>query len=186
MDVVVRGGNYGWNFKEGTLFFHINGNDVGTASREAPDPARMIPRGLIDPIAQYDTHHEGHSVLGGFVYRGDAIKELRGKYVFGDFSLVFKFPRGPHDYGRLFALDPDGGKKRLRKISQLHVLPGGALSLALLGGVRMRTGSSTRSGMSLAFPSRTRTGPTPTGHVLKLVPAPKTGRDKDDDKDDDD
>ncbi|MGH7433001.1 MAG: PQQ-dependent sugar dehydrogenase, partial [Candidatus Methylomirabilales bacterium] len=44
VEIIIRGGNYGWNFKEGTLFFHINGNDVGFASRE-PDPARTIPAG---------------------------------------------------------------------------------------------------------------------------------------------
>jgi glucose/arabinose dehydrogenase len=183
VDVVVRGGNYGWNFKEGTLFFHINGTNVGTASRQ-PDPARMIPPGLIDPIAQYDTHHEGHSVIGGFVYRGHAIKELRGEYVFGDFALVFKFPRGPHDYGRLFAFDPDGkgSKKRLRQISQLLVVPGGALSLALLGWGQDAHGELYALGNVFGVPFPDATGP--TGHVLKLVPAPETDDGKDDRKDD--
>ena len=85
-------------------------SSTSTATTSAPPAAsriraRMIPRGLIDPIAQYDTHHEGHSVIGGFVYHGSGIPKLRGKYVFGDFSLLFKFPRGPHDYGRLFTID---------------------------------------------------------------------------------
>ena len=190
VDVVVRGGNFGWNLKEGTLFFHINGNDVGTASRE-PDPARMIPRGLIDPIAQYDTHHEGHAIQGGFVYRGHAIKELRGKYVFGDFALVFKFPRGPHDYGRVFALDPDrkSSKNRLRQISQLLVVPGGALSLALLGWGQDAHGEVYVLGnvSGVPFPADPISQTGATGHVIKLVPAPKTGHDKDrDDKDRDD
>jgi glucose/arabinose dehydrogenase len=178
VDIVVRGGNYGWNFKEGTLFFHINGNDVGTASRD-PDPARMIPRGLIDPIAQYDTHHEGHSVVGGFVYDGHGIPTLRGKYVFGDFSLLFKFPRGPHDYGRLFIIDAGGGKG-LRKISQLHVLPGGQVSLAVLGWGQDARGEIYVLGNVSGVPFPDSMGE-PTGHVLRLVPAPKTGDDKDDD-----
>jgi glucose/arabinose dehydrogenase len=180
VDVVVRGGNYGWNLKEGTLFFHINGNDPGTASRD-PDPARMIPHGLKDPIAQYDTHHEGHAVQGGFVYRGDAIKELRGQYVFGDFALVFKFPRGPHDYGRLFAFDPDrkGSKKRLREISQLLVVPGGALSLALLGWGQDAHGELYVLGNISGVPFPGEAGP--TGHVIKLVPAPKTQKHHDHD-----
>jgi hypothetical protein len=185
VDVVVRGGNYGWNFKEGTLFFHINGNDLGTASRE-PDPARMIPRGLKDPIAQYDTHHEGHAIQGGFVYRGHAIKELRGQYVFGDFSLVFKFPRGPHDYGRVFAFDPDrkDGKKRLRQISQLLVVPGGALSLALLGWGQDAHGEIYALGNISGVPFPDPSSGLGTGHVIKLVPAPTSRKDKD--KDDDD
>jgi glucose/arabinose dehydrogenase len=185
VDVVVRGGNYGWNFKEGTLFFHINGNDLGTASRE-PDPARMIPRDLKDPIAQYDTHHEGHAIQGGFVYRGHAIKELRGQYVFGDFSLVFKFPRGPHDYGRVFAFDPDrkDGKKRLRQISQLLVVPGGALSLALLGWGQDAHGEIYALGNISGVPFPDPSSLLGTGHVIKLMPAPTTRKDKDKDKDD--
>jgi len=184
VNIVVRGGNHGWNVKEGTLFFHINGNEVGFASRD-PDHGRRIPRRLIDPIAQYDTHHEGHSVIGGFVYHGRGIPRLRGKYIFGDFALLFKFPTGPHDYGRLFIINPDG-KDRLRKISQLHVLPGGALSLALLGWGQDARGELYVLGniSGLPFPDPL-VGP--TGRVLRLVPAPKVDDDKDDDdKDHDD
>ena len=39
-------------------------------SHRRPRRARPADAGLIDPVAQYDTHHEGHSVIGGFVYRG--------------------------------------------------------------------------------------------------------------------
>jgi glucose/arabinose dehydrogenase len=204
VDIVVRGGNYGWNCKEGTLFFHINGSvpDDGFASRDR-DQTRTDcnpPRRLIDPIAQYDTHHEGHSVMGGFVYHGRGIPDLRGKYVFGDFSVLFKFPTGPHDYGRLFFIDPDGkdgkdGKDRLRKISQLHVLPGGALSLALLGWGQDARGElyvlGNISGLPFPNPDPDLGPPTPTGRVLRLVPAPKVDDDHDhrdehhDDKDHD-
>jgi len=89
---------------------------------------------LIDPIAQYDTHHEGHSVVGGFVYHGSRFAEGAGRYIFGDFSLLFKFPSGPHDYGRLFHLAPDGEKvNNLAAISQLHIAGGNSIALALLG-----------------------------------------------------
>ena len=130
VNLVVKGGNHGWNVKEGTLFFHINGTAEGFAS-PTPDPARTIPSQLVEPIAQYDTHHEGHSVIGGFVYHGSLLRDLKRRYVFGDFALLFKFPSGPHDYGRLFVADTGG--HNLKEISQLQVIPGGALSLALLG-----------------------------------------------------
>jgi glucose/arabinose dehydrogenase len=186
VDIVVRGGNYGWNCKEGTLFFHINGSvpDDGFASRDR-DPSRTdckIP--FRDPIAQYDTHHEGHSVMGGFVYHGRLNPSLRGKYVLGDFSVLFKFPTGPHDYGRLFFIDPGhGGKHDLRKISQLHVLPGGALSLALLGWGQDARGELYPLGniSGLPFPDP---AVGPTGRVIRLVPAPKKDGDKDHDHDD--
>ena len=48
------------------------------------------------PVAQYD-HDEGYAVSGGVVYRGEAIPELQGKYVFTD------FPRR-----RVFYIDADG------------------------------------------------------------------------------
>jgi Glucose / Sorbosone dehydrogenase len=101
VDLVVKGGNYGWNAKEGTLFFHINGNNEGFASRT--DNGRTSAA-MIDPIAQYDTHGEGHSVIGGFVYHGSRLPQLRGRYVFAEFSRIFNFPSGPHNYGRLLYL----------------------------------------------------------------------------------
>jgi glucose/arabinose dehydrogenase len=169
VELVVRGGNYGWNLKEGTLFFHINGSvpDDGVASRD-PDPTRgPIPPDLIDPIAQYDTHHEGHSVIGGFVYHGRAIPQLRQKYVFGEFALVFRFPFGPHDSGRLFTINP-GGEHGLREISQLLVVPGGALHLAVLGMGQDADGELYVTGNISGVPFGD------GGRVLRLVPAPET------------
>jgi glucose/arabinose dehydrogenase len=131
VDVVVSGGNHGWSLKEGTLFFNHNGDAPGFATPLPPGP---VPPDLIDPIAQYDTHHEGHSVVGGFVYHGNRLAELVGQYIFGDFSLLFKFPSGPHDYGRLFHLSPDGEKvNNLLAISEFHIAGGNSIALALLG-----------------------------------------------------
>jgi glucose/arabinose dehydrogenase len=140
VDIVKRGGNFGWNCKEGAAFFYINGSvpDDGFADESPNRPFRRGDcisggRPLIDPIAQYDIHREGHSVIGGFVYHGDDVEALRGQYVFADFSLLFKFPFGPHDYGRLFTMNARGGDHGLRRISELLVVPGGAISLAVLG-----------------------------------------------------
>lgn len=161
VNIVVRGGNHGWPLKEGTLFFHHNGNAEGFASRQPPIGA-VIPRNLKDPIAQYDTHHEGHSVIGGFVYHGRAVRELVGRYVFGDFALLFKFPGGPHDYGRLFHAIPGGAG--LRDISQIQVLPGNALSMALLGWGQDASGELYALGNISGVPFGT------GGRVLRLVP----------------
>jgi glucose/arabinose dehydrogenase len=98
IDRIVRGGNYGWAFKEGTFLFNrLNGQiSVG------PDP---IP-GLIDPISgplgtlQYD-HGDGIAIIGGFVYHGTGIPELVGKYVFGDLALN----PAPRRDGRLLYAD---------------------------------------------------------------------------------
>jgi glucose/arabinose dehydrogenase len=96
IDIVTSGSNHGWNLKEGTFRFDA---DTGTVNDNLSD----LPAGLTDPAAQYD-HDEGISVTGGFVYRGSAIPELFGKYVFGDFSTAFT----PAD-GRLFYADLDTG-----------------------------------------------------------------------------
>jgi glucose/arabinose dehydrogenase len=95
IDIVIWGGNYGWNFKEGT--FRFNPSTGGVSG----DPVGFD--GLIDPVAQYD-HDDGLSIIGGFVYRGSAIPELFGKYVFGDFSGSFGAPTG-----RLFYADLETG-----------------------------------------------------------------------------
>ena len=101
VDLIVKGGNYGWNLKEGTLCFDNKGPMEGVGTRTCPP---TLPPALIDPIAEFDTHHEGHSVIGGFVYRGSAFPEMKGRYVFGEWSRLFAFPMGPDNYGRLFYL----------------------------------------------------------------------------------
>jgi Glucose / Sorbosone dehydrogenase len=132
VDLVVSGGNYGWNRKEGALCFDPNGNEPGFAFEQ--DPCPNEPSNLIDPIAQYDTHHEGHSVIGGFVYHGSQVPELKNWYIFGDFANIFKFPSGPHDYGRLFHIPRPAGKpKSLLQIREFQIQGGNSLGLALLG-----------------------------------------------------
>jgi glucose/arabinose dehydrogenase len=68
VDRVTAGGNYGWRCREGAHDF----NTTGCAA------------GLIDPITEYN-HNLGQSITGGYVYRGAAIPELQGSYVYADF-----------------------------------------------------------------------------------------------------
>ena len=89
----VAGANYGWRLREGTFATGMAvGGTLGAAYRR-PD---ADPTPLAYPVAQYD-HDEGYAVGGGFVYRGERIPALYGKYLFTD------FPRG-----RLFAIDSAG------------------------------------------------------------------------------
>lgn len=170
VDIVARGRNFGWNCKEGTLWFWTMGDAAGQA-RTTRDPSRpecspAVAR-FTDPVSQYDTHHEGHSVIGGYVYHGRAIPTLRGRYVFGDFSLLFKFPRGPHDYGRLFVQQAGRSGPVLRSISEILVLPGGALSLAVLGSGVDASGEFYVTGNVFGVPFGN------NGVVVRLVPAPE-------------
>jgi len=98
LDRVEIGKNYGWRYKEGTFKFNTDGS--------VSDDLTGLPAGLTDPIFQYD-HDEGISIIGGYVYRGNAIPALRGKYIFGDFSKSFLSPTG-----RLFYADLTTGEIR--------------------------------------------------------------------------
>ncbi|HKQ39172.1 MAG TPA: CHRD domain-containing protein [Verrucomicrobiae bacterium] len=104
IDIIVKGGNYGWRAKEGTFYFDPNGAGAGyvTTVPVGPQPANPI-----DPIAQYD-HDEGLAIVGGYVYHGTAIPALSGKYVTGDWGS-FAAPSG-----RLFYLDSGNVIKEFR------------------------------------------------------------------------
>jgi glucose/arabinose dehydrogenase len=139
VDVIVAGGNYGWNRKEGTLFFHRNGSTIGDPTGQTgfaspePDPTVVIPPGLMEPIAQYDTHHEGHSVIAGFVYHGSMFPELDDRFVFGEFSRIFRFPAGPDDHGRLLYMKPLENKVESPPLLKIHEFRGLSEEIARLG-----------------------------------------------------
>ncbi len=122
IDRVELGGNYGWAVKEGDFPFDRSSGDIGVRS-----PG--VPAGLIDPISgalgtlEYD-HGDGIAITGGFVYRGSAIPELSGKYVFGDLALQNLPPRVD---GRLFYADLQTGELREFLLPQFAngVLPDG-------------------------------------------------------------
>ncbi len=71
VDIITKGGNYGWRIKEGFHDFNV------------PDGANK--NNLIDPIYEYD-HDQGISITGGYIYRGKAMPALTGKYVYGDYN----------------------------------------------------------------------------------------------------
>lgn len=71
VDIVERGGNYGWRLTEGVHCYNpSSGCDLS---------------GIIMPIAEYN-HREGVSVTGGYVYHGKLIPALKGRYLFADWT----------------------------------------------------------------------------------------------------
>lgn len=78
IDRVVKGGNYGWPFFQGTHCFHHCTMDKG------------LP-------PEHEMSHNGGpaAIIGGFVYRGAALPSLVGKYIFGEYES-----------GETFAYDP--------------------------------------------------------------------------------
>ncbi len=85
IDIIVKGGNYGWNLREGKHKFGPNG--VGPR------------KDLIEPIWEYK-HDVGKSITGGHVYRGTKFPELAGHYLYADYVT-----------GLIWALQYDESKK---------------------------------------------------------------------------
>ncbi|HEY6226726.1 MAG TPA: hypothetical protein VI282_06365, partial [Verrucomicrobiae bacterium] len=91
INVVVKGGNYGWRLREGFDGFdpkdplHAPTNSVTVGADGKP---------FVDPVFVYktlrgrgtDPESYGVTITGGYVYRGKAFPSLVGKYVFADWS----------------------------------------------------------------------------------------------------
>jgi glucose/arabinose dehydrogenase len=166
---VVKGGNFGWRIKEGTKSFNPNGDDVGYACDpvQGPFPCPTASGSFIDPIAQYDTHAQGHSVIGGHVYRGSRIPGLQGRYVFADFTLTFDevFPGGPFISGRLFYLEQKKtSRDTLLNIQEFKVAGQDELGLAMLGMGQDASGEVYVAANMTGIPFGT------TGVVLRIAP----------------
>lgn len=71
IDRIVRGGNYGWNKREGKHPF--------------PPGSRETTEGMIDPVVDYP-RRDGISVTGGEVYRGTQFPGLNGVYLYADYA----------------------------------------------------------------------------------------------------
>jgi len=104
VDLVEKGGNYGWNVREGTDCFDTA--DPGSTREDCPDRTPADVRGgerLIDPIVDYfhtgdEEDVNGIAVISGNVYRGSSLPGLWQRYVFADLE-----PKG-----RLFVATPPG------------------------------------------------------------------------------
>jgi glucose/arabinose dehydrogenase len=124
IDLVVRGGNYGWRVTEGT-HCHL--------------PASLCDiKDMIAPVLEYAHEKRRCSIIGGYVYRGQAVAHLAGQYLYGDYcsgeifalsrtqgSDANRTPRvivktslrissfGEDESGELYVLDHGGGLYRV-------------------------------------------------------------------------
>jgi glucose/arabinose dehydrogenase len=116
---IVRGGDYGWPYLEGTL------------------PTRYSPPPEFNPLPPIHTYTHGWSggtngdcVIGGLIYRGRAMPWLQGRLVFGDYRTGYLWALNVLDPGApvetlgggttlgitSFGVDPRDGEVLLTKI----------------------------------------------------------------------
>jgi glucose/arabinose dehydrogenase len=102
IDIIEKGKNYGWDCREAAHPFQPVSEQCDLC-KTAHD--------LVDPVWEY-THSEGISITGGYVYRGKALPDLIGWYVYADYGT-----------GKVWALRMENGKavNRLLARSQLNI-----------------------------------------------------------------
>lgn len=86
VDIITKGGNYGWRVKEGNADYNAKDNPANASD-------------LVAPVWQYSHSNGDISITGGMVYGGTESPSLRGKYIFADYAS-----------GRIWALTPNGNK----------------------------------------------------------------------------
>lgn len=114
VNIIERGGNYGWVIREGLHCF-----DPFNPTSPPADCSDTGPHGepLIDPIVEYAHPGSGFApeigitVIGGFVYRGHQSPSLSGDYIFGDFTQAFFPPSGT----LLYLEDPVGQSPEIER-----------------------------------------------------------------------
>jgi glucose/arabinose dehydrogenase len=104
IDIVKKGGNYGWSIREGT---HLFANTPGAENVN-----------VVEPVWEYD-HRIGKSITGGYVYRGSKLPELAGHYLYGDYIS-----------GKLWALQYDG---KSGKVVRNMAVPWNSLPIVSFG-----------------------------------------------------
>jgi glucose/arabinose dehydrogenase len=168
LNIIVKGGNYGWHVREG---FH--GFDPKSANKPAADaPARDAGgKPFVEPVLEYphppknkppsQTEPQGISVTGGYVYRGKALPQLQGKYVFADWSRSWALPDGV-----LFTATPGASKEAKWSLAYLEATPTGGTKL---GAYIVAFGEDEQGELYVLTNGRNSlTGK--TGKVFKLVP----------------
>ncbi len=81
LNIGMAGADYGWPEREGTFALNPRGRMDKVYALPSDEPLHKYRY----PVMQYD-HDEGKAISGGFVYEGQKIPELKGKYLFGDIN----------------------------------------------------------------------------------------------------
>jgi glucose/arabinose dehydrogenase len=135
IDVVRKGGNYGWNVKEGSHCFSVE--QPMTVPPDCPTVDPTTGETLVDPVIEMPnianptrgTTEGLLTIIGGHVYRGQMAARLDGRYIFGAFSTEEMAAAGA-----VYAAVPrtDGGPWTAEKLTFADN-PNGALGHYVLG-----------------------------------------------------
>jgi len=105
INVIVKGGNYGWEYREGNAAFPLRAAMMAPLGKKADIPKDLV---FQEPIHQYN-RADGLSITGGYVYRGKAIPELVGHFLYGDWR-----------FGNIWALHYDTSAKQVDENHQIE------------------------------------------------------------------
>ena len=145
VNIVHKGTNYGYAEREGIeqLFVSLNGGVTGSRTTPIiPFPTNtdfLTVTGLVNavvptyPVANY-SHEDGDAISSGFVYRGNLLPQLRGKYIFGDIVNARLFYC---DLAEMIAAD-DGGRSSVATIQEIQVVHDSPIDSPDLGPVTNR------------------------------------------------
>ena len=83
IDLIAKGGNYGWAYREG---LHAGPKGTAPAAATFTDPIyEYVHPGVPEVNNPGGSLYQGNSITGGFVYRGARFASLYGKYLFADY-----------------------------------------------------------------------------------------------------
>ncbi len=145
VNLVHKGGNYGYSEREGAEQLFVGGLNNGlTGSQTIPPVAfpsvdTLIVTGLVSavtpiyPVALY-SHWDGDGISSGFVYRGSLMPGLYGKYIFGDIANGRMFYA---DFNEMLAAD-DGNLNTVATTYELQLVYDNPLDVPDAGFARWR------------------------------------------------
>lgn len=143
VNLVHKGGNYGYSEREGTEQLFVGGLNNGLTGSQVgaafPSPDALIVTGLVStvtpiyPVALY-SHRDGDGISSGFIYRGSLMPGMYGKYIFGDIANGRMFYA---DFNEMLAAD-DGNLNTVATTYELQLVYNNPLDTPDAGYARWR------------------------------------------------